>query len=189
MEQSFHRDGIFDLKARLEKIIRRSEASICDKTTSGRRYLYEGTEKVLKGRNNTGGGAAPVINITPIHKPCMGEIISWLSIYEIIMHLQRFDCWQTSTHRVNPFHGLSSLAPRHSESKLSLCSRFVVGCTLCYIISSFQDFFSALFYKPRTYVAKAEDVRGGLTPPQNRVWKTLLWMISYHDEMGNGEPK
>ena len=43
---------------------------------SGRRYLEEGTEKVLKGRNNTGGGAAPVINITPIHKPCMGEIIS-----------------------------------------------------------------------------------------------------------------
>ena len=38
--------------------------------------IEEGTEKVLKGRNNTGGGAAPVINITPIHKPCMGEIIS-----------------------------------------------------------------------------------------------------------------
>ena len=28
---------------------------------------------------------------------------------------------------LNPLRGFSSFAPRHSESKLSLCSRFVVG--------------------------------------------------------------
>ena len=111
--------------------------------------IEEGTEKVLKGRNNTGGGAAPVINITPIHKSCMGDIFSCSARYGIMSHLRRFNYRQTSIHRV---------------------------IALCYIISSFQDFFSALIHILGSSEVWSDDFIKTSTMgvyQSYRVWKTL----------------